>query len=678
MSGAPLVALALASVFLRTRTIESGEATTPPLESGAWIVASEGPIKGEWRERLERAGARIHGYLPDNAYLVTADEEALKTIETSVPHTILTPYLPADKRVSAGKAPDREFLVIVLDAERRIEVAERIRGIEGCKVLFDTGEIVRARLTPDALDEVAGWKEVAFIDLSVVNESRPMCDRARLPEAMDLESVWPSGMGEPGLTGKGQVVAVADSGLDGGDLETLHEDMRGRVSRVYAIGREGDWSDFIGHGTHICGSVMGNGAKSGGKVRGPAYEATLIMQSLCDEHGGTARPTSLWDLLWQAYREENGLPGARIHCDSWGSGRDDDAEGAELLGVYVEDCREIDRFTFEHPDLLVVFASGNDAVDLDGDGVVDPDSLNSQATAKNVLTVGGAESARPAGVTYGKVVASRYPAEPVFGDDIGKPCDGEHLGMAAFSGRGPCDDGRIKPDVIAPATMICGPKSSVMRRPLKGAYHYKNGTSMAAPLVAGGAALVREWLEAQGTSPDAATLKALLAAGARSLAPGQYGTGEWREIPATVPNAVEGWGMVDLGRSVGRKGRQLRVEDAQVLAEGETATFQLNLEAGENFFAVLAYNDAPALLAAGRQLVNDLDMCVISPSGKRIWSNSLNGPDRLNNLEGVRQVAEESGAYRIEVRAWSIPMPMAETLTQGRHNAIRYSLVYGS
>ncbi len=664
-----VLAVLAASVFLRTRTIEPGEAAVSAPESGAWIVQSPGKITGEWREQLERSGARIHGYLPDNAYLVRADETALRAIETSVPHGILTPYLPSDKRVAAGKAPDREFLVIVFDEAERTEVADRIRALEGCKVLFDTGEIVRARLTPAALDEVAGWREVVWIDLSVVNDSCPMCDRARIPAAMDLESVWPAMEGAPGLTGKGQVVAVADSGLDGGRLDTLHEDMRGRVSRTYAIGREGDWSDFIGHGTHICGSVMGNGAMSGGKVRGPAYEATLIMQSLCDEHGGTARPTSIWELLWQAYREENGLPGARIHCNSWGSGRDDDAEGAELLGVYVEDCREIDRFTFEHPDLLVVFASGNDAVDLDGDGVVDLDSLNSQATAKNVLTVGGAESARPAGVAYGQVVASRYPAEPVSGDDIGKPFDGEHLGMAAFSGRGPCDDGRVKPDVIAPATMICAPRSSAMRRPGKGAYHYKNGTSMAAPLVAGAAALVREWLGPVASDPDAATIKAMLIAGAKSLAPGQYGTGQWREIPAARPNSVEGWGMVDAGRSVGSGMKRFDVYDAKTISEGETAVYELPVQAGEELFAVLAYADAPAELAAAKQLVNDIDLCVVSPSGIRFWPNSLPGPDRTNNVEGVRLQAAEAGVYRIEVHAAHLPMPLGSSL--------RYSLVIG-
>ena len=666
-----------AQIRLRTRTIDPAADCGWPgdLTAGAWIVQSSGPITGEWRDRLEASGAKIHGYLPDNAYLIQVDARSLGRIAESLPHSYLGRYLPTDKLVASGGEPNREFLIVVFDESSRSGVADRIRAMEGCLVVFDAGEIVRARLSPSALDVVASWDEVAWLDLSVVNISKPLSDRSCREDAMNVRPIWPQTNGVEGLTGRGQVVAVADTGLDNGDLETLHEDIRGRVSRVYAIGRPGDWSDFIGHGTHICGSVLGNGAMSGGRIKGPAYEATLIMQSLCDEQGGTARPTDLADLFRQAYTNEGEVAGAKIHCNSWGSGRDDDAEGAELLGVYVEDCRGIDRFTFENPDLLVLFASGNDAIDGDGDGVVDLDSLNSQATAKNIVSVGGAENARPAGHTYGEIYPSRYPADPVAGDDIAEAWTNSAPGMAAFSGRGPCDDGRIKPDVIAPATMICAARSSVMRRPLRGPYHYKNGTSMAAPLVAGAAALVREWLCRQIENPDAATVKAVLIAGARSLSPGQYGFGAWREIPEAVPNPVEGWGMVDVARSVGADGGEVAVYDAQVIAEGEKTVFEVAAKEGDTISAVLAYADAPAEMAAARQLVNDLDLCAVTPSGRRLNPNSLEAPDRLNNVETVRIAAAEEGVYRFEVSARTIPMPMAPALTGGRLNATRYSFV---
>lgn len=668
-----------AQIRLRTRTIDPAADCGWPgdLTAGAWIVQSSGPITGEWRDRLEASGAKIHGYLPDNAYLIQADARSLGRIAESLPHSYLGRYLPTDKRVASGGEPNREFLVVVFEESSRSGVADRIRAMEGCSVVFDAGEIVRARLSPSALDVVASWDEVAWLDLSVVNIGKPLSDRSCREDAMNVRPIWPQTNGVEGLTGRGQVVAVADTGLDNGDLETLHEDIRGRVSRVYAIGRPGDWSDFIGHGTHICGSVLGNGAMSGGRIKGPAYEATLIMQSLCDEQGGTARPTDLADLFRQAYTNEGEVAGAKIHCNSWGSGRDDDADGAELLGVYVEDCRVIDRFCFLHPDFLVLFASGNDAIDGDGDGVVDLDSLNSQATAKNIIAVGGAENVREAGHTYGEIYQSRYPAEPISGDDIAKPYAEGSPGMAAFSGRGPCDDGRIKPDIIAPATMICAARSCVMRRPLKGPYHYKNGTSMAAPLVAGAAALVREWLVVHKglENPDAATIKALLVAGARSLAPGQYGEGAWREIPSASPNPVEGWGMVDVARSVGADGTRVDVCDAQVIAEGEVVAFGLRVKKGDRLSVVLAYADAPAEMAAAGQLVNDLDLRVVSPSGNVLWPNSLDGPDRLNNVEGVKIDSAEGGVYMVEVSARTIPEPMPPELTGGRKNATRYSLV---
>src|SRR5260370_40457992 len=78
---------------------------------------------------------------------------------------------------------------------------------------------------------------------------------------------------------------------------------------------------------------------------------------------------------------------------------------------------------------------------------------------------------------------------------------------------------------------------------------------MSAPLVAGGAALLREGLQERFgiTNPSSALVKAVLLNGADDLAPGQYGVGVAREIPPR-PNPVEGWGRVDVGRSLGLGG----------------------------------------------------------------------------------------------------------------------------
>ena len=72
------------------------------------------------------------------------------------------------------------------------------------------------------------------------------------------------GTGLAGLTetGRGQIVAVADSGLD-----DQHPDFQGRILGLIALGRRNDASDPHGHGTHVAGSVLGDGAASNGEMR---------------------------------------------------------------------------------------------------------------------------------------------------------------------------------------------------------------------------------------------------------------------------------------------------------------------------------------------------------------------------------------------------------------------------
>ncbi|MBP5543606.1 MAG: S8 family serine peptidase [Kiritimatiellae bacterium] len=517
-----------------------------------------------------------------------------------------------------------------------------------------------------------------------------------------------------GLTGKGQIVAVCDTGLDTGNLSTLHPDVRGRIVKTFAYGRPaekqnwtGDWSDESGHGTHVAGSVLGNGAASGGKYTGPAYEARIVFQShgskqfwVEDKNGNrrlTTKITGFGNLAsigvnpysavlvhaYQSTDQDGNSP--KIHSNSWGGNAE---------GEYADSSRSFDLVSFFLPDFLTVVAAGNEGVDHKPPyGVIDPGSMGSPATAKNCLTVGAAENYRNNGGYSEKVWSfgsweEDFPNNPIAQDFISRPQSGSQ-GMAAFSSRGPCLDGRVKPDVVAPGTDILSVRSRAKPQipsswgPFDEFYHFCGGTSMACPLVAGTAALVRQWLvERKGVAnPDAATMKAILCAGAKSLAPGQYGTGQYREIPAVwegddpkkYPNNVEGWGMVDLENSVANPDG-VAFRDGQIISEGESLTFRVKVPGGRPLCILMAYSDAPATSFSGG-LINDIDLTVTDPSGKLWFPNCNDGPDRVNNVEGVRWDSAPAGEYIATVRAASIQSPMDQKLTNGRENAARFSLV---
>ena len=87
-------------------------------------------------------------------------------------------------------------------------------------------------------------------------------------------------------------------------------------------------------------------------------------------------------------------------------------------------------------------------------------------------------------------MASDYPTNPVNSDRAADNISG----MAAFSSRGPVDDGRLKPDLSAPGTYILSTKSSQTTSTGWAAYNssytYMGGTSMATPITAGATALL--------------------------------------------------------------------------------------------------------------------------------------------------------------------------------------------
>ena len=212
--------------------------------------------------------------------------------------------------------------------------------------------------------------------------------------------------------------------------------------KLYALGRTNPDStdDPHGHGTHVAGSVLGDGNSPtmGGAIQGTAPKAKLVLQSTLDCGGGLGGlPTDLHDLFEPPY-DERRRPRAHELV-----GRDSGPACA-----YDTSAQEIDDVVWNHQDLVICFAAGNDGIDADSNGVVDRGSIGSQSAAKNCITVGASESKRPKfAAVLRHLLAERLPAPTLIHSD--RQAD-DPDGMVAFSSRGPTREGRIKPDVVAP------------------------------------------------------------------------------------------------------------------------------------------------------------------------------------------------------------------------------------
>ncbi len=634
-----------------------------PSERGyPWMVAFDGPVQTEWRLELEAAGATLRAYLPDHAWLVEAPLDRREAIRR-LPHVEwMGEYRPALKVQPLLAALSRQHPglpvpitlqtfspgdVAGLERELAAAGASDIRTAQGRR-----WGLLRAVLPARAAVELAQQPEVQWVEHH--EPARLLNDAARDADRLNADIVRET----YGLDGSGQIVAIADTGLDSGDTNTLHPDFAGRLLHVFDIGRLTNWSDTYYHGTHVAASVLGSGAASGGQYRGVAPGAGLVVQSVMTAGGSLALPDDLNDL----YRPPHEL-GARIHSDSWGSA---------VFGEYTSDSMTTDEFLWDHPDMLIAFAAGNEGEDLDRNGVIDPVSLNAPATAKNVLTVGASESGRPPGgggktsATYGGTWGYSYRVPPISTDYISSSPEGAPQGIVAFSSRGPTVDGRIKPDVVAPGTDVVSARSRASAStgwgvlPGNTNYCFMGGTSMSTPLAAGAAALVRQFaVDLRGIeNPSGALIKAALAGGARSLAPGQYGTGEFREIPeGPRPNSVEGWGQIDLGETLfPDEGLQsILMEGPAALYTGGSHSMSFLAATGAPLTVVMAYSDYPSSLAAAVNLVNDLDLELLDPDGVLHHPNGLDGPDDRNNIEGIDVAGPVPGVWTLTVSARNVP-----------------------
>jgi subtilisin family serine protease len=464
------------------------------------------------------------------------------------------------------------------------------------------GRALRVRLPAGRLPELAAAPEVVYIEPYA--PPAPLNDRAR--DVITAAPVHVPGFLTPaGLAGAGQIVALADSGLDRGSLSDVHPDLAstpGQRPKIVYLNSfaGGDPSDPIGHGTHMAASIAGTGAASGGQYRGVAPEASLFIQSLLNRQGKLDPPADLVALFRPAYEA-----GARIHVNGWG-GR---------TNAYLGAASQVDRFVRYYPDFLVVFGAGNN-----GPG---PSSLTPEANSKNALVVGASQTPRPA-----------------FGPD-----SRDAAALASFSSRGPTGDGRLKPDLVVPASAVVSAKSSLVEGNFAAHPEYTRmqGTSMAAALAGGAAALVREYLQKHQNTPvpTAALVKALLINGARSL-------------NGPFPSPESGFGLLDLtGTLLALREGTFHWKQGDAVATGEQRPYTFRVtHADAPFRVTLAWTDPPAAPGAAGALVNDLDLRVIAPDGAEYLGNDFAGRgvrDGVNNVEQVLVTDPVPGEYKVIV-----------------------------
>ena len=303
-----------------------------------------------------------------------------------------------------------------------------------------------------------------------------------------------------GMDGSGVAVAIIDSGilLPQTDLNTNNAGVANGSRVLYSqsfVPKVEDASDHYGHGTHVAGIVAGNGTNSTGPdyyrtFRGIAPNANLINLRVLDANGqGT--DSAVISAINTAIQLK----------DTYKIGVINLSIGRPVFESYALDplCQAVERAW--KAGIVVVVAAGNQGRD-NTQGNNGYATITAPGNDPSVITV-GAMKTMGTGTRVDDQVASYSSKGPTFIDHV------------------------VKPDVVAPGNRIVSIEAAgnlvnsiadvpnlvpysyyqkTINASPSGNYYRLSGTSMAAPVVSGAAALMLQ--RDSSLSPD--TVKARL------------------------------------------------------------------------------------------------------------------------------------------------------------------------
>jgi subtilisin-like proprotein convertase family protein len=469
------------AVLLRSALIDTGRGA-PALpqhlrsaDPGSYIVQARGATTAAFQQWLRELGVTVVSYVPNNAFLVRASSGTAARMGQAPEVQAVLPFEPYYKfdsmllplAVRQEPSPYGRLNVVSFPGEGEA-VRQALEDLGGEVLRTEPtplGEVLVVKAPSDALASIAQVQSVQLVGVHA--EKKPVNDLSRVklrvsrdPAMAPPASHYAAPSATDYLTGNGVLVMVADTGVDGN-----HPDLNGRVF--------GLTTDFDGHGTHVVGSLLGNGAQSG-TVGGDGTNSLARGSTNGANFAGMAPLARAFvqDLIGpdSELQKNAALTNALISNNSWGYEVNDYDIFAASYDAAVRDS--LPGVTGEQ-EVAYVFAAGNDGGGS-GDGLNGiAGSILSPATAKNVITVGATDQAR----FISNLVARACTVDPVSGAvncQTNQPWMGETDSdneMAGFSSRGNVGIGvegpfgRFKPDVVAPGSMVLSTRSGDYTEP---------------------------------------------------------------------------------------------------------------------------------------------------------------------------------------------------------------------
>ena len=686
------------------------------------LIQFIGPIKPEWRAEIERCGVKVVSYVPNNAYVVRGDTKSLAQLQSWASATNIVQWegdYADDYKIHPGartkdklgfpQTPDSDTFAIQLITDdssnsNTLALIEHVK-LDPIKRDFSVLQYrnIIVRIPAESIAEISTQLDV--FSIQPYNEPDKRDERQAQIVAGNLSGSSPSGPGylawlgskgftQEQFTASGLVVDVTDSGIDNGTIAPGHfglyqsgsPALPGRVAynRIEGtphIGSSAAGCD--GHGNLNAHIIAGfNDANAGfphTDAAGFRYGLGIcpfvsVGSSVVFDPDVFTSP-NFANLQSKAYES-----GARISANSWGNTNNSYTVDSQAFDALVRDAQPAGSTfaTLGNQEMVIVFAAGNRGSSAN--------TVGSPATAKNVISVGASESVRSLNTSNGG--RSSMGADGCgYADDAADNVSD----IAAFSSRGPCSDGRQKPDLVAPGTHVtggvfqnstltsgngaasaCFKASSICALSGGGTagstnnffplgqqfYTVSSGTSHSTPAVAGACALLRQYfINNDLSAPSPAMTKAYLMNSTRYMTGAGANDNFW--------SAAQGMGGLNLGNAFDGVPRILRDQNTNDLftASGQKRVFTGRIVRSDKPVRVtLAWTDAPGN-TIGNAFNNDLDVTVTTQSNGSFYKgNNFSGQfsvpggsaDSKNNVESILLAAGVSGDITITVTAANI------------------------